>query len=256
MAEKNLYDDEALALQRAAQEDPWVLYLVVRRAPTVSLEELLVAAARATVGVTALARDPAWAEAFRHWSARSFRKVCLRASEREWAALQELPGFTVEGAPGGAELLRALPPRLKSAREKLLVKLQAYTPALEAFPAASALPLPEAPTALLVVNSAVPMSAGKLAAQVGHAVLLAAELLGPRDPGALRGWAGAGHPCAVRRAEGERWASLRREAPCVAVRDAGLTEVPPGTETVLALAPQEPSRWGADLHALERVGCA
>jgi peptidyl-tRNA hydrolase len=100
------------------------------------------------------------------------------------------------------------------------------------------------------------MSAGKLAAQVGHAVLMAARALGPADPGALEGWVHAGHPCAVREASGDFWAALRREERCVAVRDAGLTEVSPGTETVLGFAPRAPSRWPARLWDLPRVRSA
>jgi peptidyl-tRNA hydrolase len=37
--------------------------------------------------------------------------------------------------------------------------------------------------------------------------------------------------------EGHRWRDVRAVEGCAVVRDAGLTEVAPGTETVVALAP-------------------
>jgi peptidyl-tRNA hydrolase len=71
------------------------------------------------------------------------------------------------------------------------------------------------------------MSVGKAAAQVGHASMLYA---------AAHGLAFV-PPFAVRDADAQRWAQLcaaveRGEA--VAVRDAGFTEVAPGTITTIA----------------------
>src|SRR5688572_28335883 len=70
---------------RASQDDPSVMYLVVRKEHGASLEELLVAAARATLdAVTRYGDDPRYADEFAHWASRSFRKVCLRANEKDW----------------------------------------------------------------------------------------------------------------------------------------------------------------------------
>lgn len=237
---------------RAAQVDPWVMYLVVRRERPVCVEALLVAAAQATFDATArFAGDSRHRDAFAEWSSRSFRKVCLRASERDWPRVAALDGG--DGAVGGEPVVRALPPRRKSEREKLLVALQAYTADVSELPAGALAVAGDAPVMVFVVNAAVPMRAGKLVAQVGHAVLLCAHAFGARDPGAFGAWDRAGRPCAVRRASGPAWAALQREESCAIVRDAGLTEVAHGSETFLALAPRRADEWSAGVRALAPV---
>uniref|UniRef100_UPI00037DF750 peptidyl-tRNA hydrolase n=1 Tax=Rhodococcus sp. R1101 TaxID=1170698 RepID=UPI00037DF750 len=79
------------------------------------------------------------------------------------------------------------------------------------------------------------MTVGKAAAQVGHAAMLFAGAL---DVDTARAWASDGFPCAVRDADETTWRELlaRVEAgTAVAVRDAGFTEVAPGSITVVAV---------------------
>lgn len=237
---------------RAAQADPWVMYLVVRREVPVALEALLVAAARASFDVTArFADDPRYRDAFAAWSSRSFRKVCLRANERAWPAVAALDGG--DGEVDGASVVRALPPRRKSERDKLLVGLQAYVAEVAELPAGSLALRDDAPVMLFVLNAEVPMRAGKLVAQVGHAALLCAYAFAAREPAAFAAWEAAGRPCAVRRADAEQWAAVQREEACAIVRDAGLTEVAHGSETFLALPPRPAAEWSLRLRALARV---
>jgi peptidyl-tRNA hydrolase len=76
------------------------------------------------------------------------------------------------------------------------------------------------------LNAALEMTVGKAAAQVGHASMLDA---------AARGLATV-PPYAVRSADRARWAQLCRSVErgdAVAVRDAGFTEVAPGTITAI-----------------------
>jgi peptidyl-tRNA hydrolase len=80
-------------------------------------------------------------------------------------------------------------------------------------------------------------TAGKAMAQAGHAALLCADRLGSQHPEAFAAWRAAGCPGEVRRADDACWDELKREHGAVAVTDAGLTQVAPGTETVLALPP-------------------
>ena len=88
---------------------------------------------------------------------------------------------------------------------------------------------------VLWVQKDLEMTVGKAAAQVGHAAMLFAGAL---DVDTARAWASDGFPCAVRDADEATWHELlaRVEAgSAVAVRDAGFSEVAPGSITVIAV---------------------
>jgi peptidyl-tRNA hydrolase len=221
-------------------EDPWVQYLVARRTgPT--LEELAAAAASATVRCAdRFDQDPAFAQAFAGWRARSYRKVCLQARAPEWRRLHAAHGdelATAGVASDGAPLVAAVVPRMRSDAGQVLGKvLQAWKDPCPAGPAA---PLPGG-AAVLVVNAVLDLSPGKLAAQCGHAALLLVDTDAATDPrygDAIRQWRTAGAPIAVRAAGVHEWTALKAEEDHCLVRDGGLTEVAPGSETVLALMP-------------------
>jgi peptidyl-tRNA hydrolase len=53
----------------------------------------------------------------------------------------------------------------------------------------------------------------------------------------FRSWHERGRPCRFLRADALNWRRLKEELDCVVVRDAGVTEVEPGSETVLACPP-------------------
>lgn len=87
---------------------------------------------------------------------------------------------------------------------------------------------PSAP--VLWLNPDLDMSAGKAMAQTGHAAQLAWWALSDEERAA---WRDAGFPLAVRTADPERWPELTtRGLPLV--RDAGFTEIAPGSCTVVA----------------------
>ena len=195
-------------------DDPFRLYLVVRKGAVTTLPQAGELAGAATVGC--LRRFGAPDE----WWARP-GKVCLRArSDAHWERVLEEPHFCA------GDGLLALPPVRVSERPEVLSKLQAMATDLEPAPA-SAEPPPGG--VLYVLNPQAPMSSGKTLAQIGHAATMAAD--------AWPGWADAGCPATVIAPALPRFALLRERSSCLAkVVDAGLTEVPPGTVTVLALA--------------------
>ncbi|HET9138093.1 peptidyl-tRNA hydrolase [Actinophytocola sp.] len=204
---------------------------------------LLEAAAAAAVAVCLDPRaEPAgeWHDEVAAWIGGRIRKVTRRARGAHWAAVQALPGITVTVA--GAEVRALVPGRVvETPRE--VSRLQISGSELPPEPPAPVPPgLP-----VLWLNPTVELTAGKAAAQVGHATMLLAALLhadGRTD--ALTGWATQDFRCAVRTPTPAQWSTLHptadpatawRTHQLVAVRDAGFTEVAPGTITVLAQFP-------------------
>ncbi|MDA3626907.1 aminoacyl-tRNA hydrolase [Saccharopolyspora sp. WRP15-2] len=178
-----------------------------------------------------------WHEAMSTWIAGRIRKVSRRARGAHWEAVQSLPGRTFK--VGNAEVRAFLPMRVAD-MPKELSRLQISGSELDSDEPGP--PLPNAP--VLWLNPDVPMSAGKSAAQVGHATMILASLLhGEGMHAELESWAANAFRCSVRQADAETWSNLHpgdnpekawREARVGMVRDAGFTEVDPGTVTVLA----------------------
>ena len=199
--------------------DPLRMYLVVLRGAVTELARAgALAGAAAVACVREFADDPRMAE----WRERP-GKVCLRArTESQWRQVLEEP-HTVAGAT-----VAALPPRRRSERGPLLERLQAMSTELEPAPATAPM-RPGAVTYLL--NPALTMSSGKTIAQIAHAAVMAAD--------GFEDWAQAGCPAQVIAPDAAAFAAAcAREDLAAKVVDAGLTEVAPGTVTVLALAPR------------------
>ncbi|SFP28504.1 Peptidyl-tRNA hydrolase [Amycolatopsis arida] len=225
-------------VETADTADVRVMPVVLRleRAEPPARTAVLEAAAAAAVAVCLderAAEGGEWHEPVAAWLRGRIRKVARRARGAHWRAVQDLPGVTV--AVGGAEA-RALVPGRVTDTPKEVSRLQisgSELPADEPGPVSDGVPL-------LLLNPRVPMTVGKAAAQVGHATMILAALL---DTGRRAEWAGRDFRCAVRTPTPAEWAALHpgaeperawRERGVVAVRDAGYTEVAPGTVTVLA----------------------
>jgi hypothetical protein len=187
--------------------------------PPAARTSVLEAAAAAALAVCLDPRaepDGEWAEPVSAWVGNRIRKIARRARGAHWAAVQELPGIT--WTVGDAEV-RALVPGPVDETPKIVSRLQIGGTDLEPDEPG---PPPDGP--VIWVNAGLGMSTGKAAAQVGHASMLFAAAQGLTAVPAF----------AVRDAGGAQWALLCAAADrgaAVAVRDAGFTEVAPGSMT-------------------------
>ncbi|MEU5438377.1 peptidyl-tRNA hydrolase [Streptomyces sp. NPDC020719] len=207
----------------------YVLPLVVRieKAEPPARTDALETAARAVLVMLADERslgDGEWAQAMRDWQDARIRKVVRRARGAEWRKASALPGITVTGK--SAEV-RVFPPVPLDGWPKELAKLQVSGTDLDD-PAAPGAPDPLAP--VLWLNPDLDMSAGKAMAQAGHGAQLAWWDLSEAD---RRAWQDADFPLSVRVAARTQWTALTTSGLPV-VRDAGFTEIAPGSCTVVA----------------------
>jgi peptidyl-tRNA hydrolase len=223
--------------------------LRMERGVVYSRTALLEAAASAVVALCLDERSQPggpWHSEVALWAAGQIRKVTRRARGAQWIAVTDLPGITVERC--GAEVRALLPQRLGDT-PKNVTRLQVGgtdVPPDDPGPPPEGIPVLWLPPKLV-------MTVGKAAAQVGHATMLLAALLAAEGRVAeLDCWAAQDYRCAVRTASPTQWAALAEEPPdrawperrILTVRDAGFTEVPPGTITVAAHKPPPRPRYG------------
>ncbi|HEY9293031.1 MAG TPA: aminoacyl-tRNA hydrolase [Microlunatus sp.] len=187
--------------------------------------------------------DPDWRAAISTYTGGHIRKVTRRGRGAQWEATAELPGITLQD--GETEVRAMLPGRVVEL-DKRVSKLQVGgTDAPVDEPPAAA---PTDDTLQVWVPPEPVMTLGKTMAQTGHAGMIGAALLAGDDPQTLQKWSAAGCPTDARRASPDQWRSLTerlvdpadgwRRHRLLAVRDAGFTEIAPGTVTVIARAPR------------------
>ncbi len=229
-----------------ADEDPasvraMPLVLRVERDAAPPRSALLEAAASAAVALCLDERSQPgglWHSEVQPWvMAGRIRKVARRARGAHWIAVTDLPGITVEHR--GAQV-RALWPWPVADTPRTVTRLQVG--GTDVPPDDPGPPPDGVPVLWLAPQPA--MTTGKAAAQVGHAsMLLAVLLVADGRATELDRWAADGYRCAVRTTSPQQWADLAageqpdrawRERGMLAVRDAGFTEVAPGTVTVVA----------------------
>lgn len=232
------------------------------------------ALALAATGCARLVLDPRaepggpWHDAVDAYCRGHIRKVTRRARGAQWEATADLPGLTLADGP---TQVRVLLPGLVSELDKRVAKLQVGGTDLPPDPAPDARhddrsaddrsaddrsadeqsaddrSAPRGTGAPPVLTCSLPpsdLTAGKLMAQTGHAGMIAAALAAADDPDLLTRWRDAGCPARVATLEAHQWSDLLaavrapesawRGARLLAVRDAGFTEVDPGTVTVAA----------------------
>lgn len=218
-----------------ARDEPprYALPLVIRveRAAPPHRTDALEGAARAVLTFLddprVTGEDGEWAAAVSAWTDGRIRKVVRRARGAAWQRALALPGITLTHRTAQ---VRVCPPVPTGDWPPDLARLQVSgTELADPEPPAAA---PEG-TPVLWLNPELPMTAGKAMAQAGHA----AQLAWWRVDGRVRsGWRESGFDLAVRTAPADRWPGLLASGLPV-VRDAGFTEVAPGSCTVVADVP-------------------
>ncbi|MGN9845548.1 peptidyl-tRNA hydrolase [Nonomuraea sp. H19] len=204
----------------------YVLPLVVRieRATPPERTDALEAAAMAVLSL--LDDSGEWAAELHAWqSTGKIRKVVRRARGAEWRRAIALPGRTIEHRT--AEV-RVHPPVPLDDWPRDLARLQVSGTEL-----ADTRERPPAEPPILWANPELDMSAGKAMAQAGHAAQLAWWASDAEERAA---WRAKGLAVCVRTASREDFAA-KVGAGLPVVRDAGFTEIEPGSCTFVADAP-------------------
>ncbi|MFC8079539.1 aminoacyl-tRNA hydrolase [Streptomyces sp. NPDC057307] len=245
--------DSPFRHERTARDEApqFVLPLVVRieKAAPPTRTDALEAAARAVLVMLADERSTGegeWAQAMRDWQDARIRKVVRRARGGEWRKASQLPGVTISSpdvaeaaadvaAEAPAEVavfapyaeVRVFPPVPLDGWPKELAKLQVSGTDLDD---PGAPPAADLSGPVLWLSPGLAMSAGKAMAQAGHGAQLAWWELSETE---RKTWQEAGFPLSVRTPDATRWRQLTSSG-LPLVRDAGFTEIAPGSSTVVA----------------------
>jgi peptidyl-tRNA hydrolase len=221
-------------IARAAQDDPLVMYYAVPKSISLNLGEAIGLAGAVTVACAQhYEREPSWKDVFEAWYRDSYRKVVLRASESEFRVLKELAHVSVLCPDGKA--LFCFPPRRKSEREQALLALRPFT---DARTRSTGAPAFDEEAVSYIIRPRVMRSMGKAMAQAGHAALMCVRYFADDYSGQLCRWREKGCPGCVFACEDDGvWEYLKKKIDCSYVTDAGLTQVEPGTETMIVVPP-------------------
>lgn len=207
-------------------ETPWAMQFVVKDTKDFTPLQLANAVATATSRfLDTLEEGTPRAEAVKRWMSGRIRKILRRAKNSGWNALEELSHeeYTVEGVT-----IRVFDPSYMDEIPRAISKCQVSH--LTTLPEQGA--KKGAKDALLDIytNRSLNMSAAKAAVAAGHVAQLMGLELSPAD---YEKWRQAGFT--VRTSTLGALGEFEARAASVAVRDAGLTEVEPGSITAIGI---------------------
>lgn len=209
--------------QRRAEELVQPIILLVDREEPAGEQHGIAAAALASV--QALLRDPE-NPSWRTWAQGAFAKSVRRADAKMFAkVLANFPDHALAVVGEGTAV--GFSPMPACSLPKLLAKLQVSGTQL---PAGE--PLPDAPLTI-VLNDSLDMSTGKAAAQAAHALF--AWLLDAK-PAVVEAWVAEGTPLRVTKLPAKEFRKGARKAAGPVIRDAGRTEIEPGSTTAYVTA--------------------
>lgn len=183
-----------------------------------------------------------WHDAVAAYTAGHIRKVTRRARGAHWVAVAEVPGIALSrtGPDEVTTEVRVLLPGLVSDLDPRVSRLQVGGTDAPVDAAGSD---PGVPHLAVLVPPRPVTTLGKAMAQSGHAGMIFAALAAADRPELLLRWHESGCPVAVHRVDAVTWANrfdalddptrAWSEHGLLAVRDAGFTEVAPGTITVI-----------------------
>ncbi|MFH1285220.1 MAG: peptidyl-tRNA hydrolase Pth2 [Candidatus Micrarchaeota archaeon] len=95
---------------------------------------------------------------------------------------------------------------------------------------------------IIVVRDDLKIGKGKLCAHVAHASLAGYKLVKKKKESVVEEWEDAGEKKIVVRVKDEKellelFEQAKKEVPCALIKDAGLTQIAPGTITCVVLGP-------------------